>query len=85
MTDSQKEKSREWLLEELDKRVEAVVGGSHRHSYYKAAVLIIVMGEVLEEAGEENAVDRLIAKYTKLHSRKRAFRAEIQELRESVE
>ena len=40
-----------WLQDEIDKRTEAVVGGGFRHSYYKAAELIVVLGSILEERG----------------------------------
>ncbi|RQD67627.1 MAG: hypothetical protein D5S00_10070 [Tindallia sp. MSAO_Bac2] len=65
-----------WLKGETDKRVEAVVGGKHRQSYYKAAALITALGEALESNGMLNGRKTLIEHYIKLHSRKRAFKAE---------
>lgn len=69
-----------WLQDEIDKRAEAVVGGGFRHSYYKAAELIVVLGSILEERGTPDGKMNLIEHYKKLHSRKRAFRSEIDQL-----
>ena len=65
-----------WLEEEVDKRTEAVVGGGYRKSYYKAAVLITALGEILESNGKLNGRMVVIDHYKKLHPRKRAFKAE---------
>jgi hypothetical protein len=69
-----------WIEEEVDKRVEAVVGGGYRKSYYKGAELIVYLGQVLESLGEENAAKDLVKKYKKKYSRKSAFKAEIDKL-----
>lgn len=80
LSEVQKSECCKWMLQEIDKRTEAVVGGGYRHSYYKAAELIVVMGEILEENGEKDGMRKLIDKYKTIHSRKRAFRQEIEEL-----
>ncbi len=67
----------QWLSREIDERTEHVVGGGHRKSYYKAAELIVVLGAIKEERGEINGMQNLINYYKKQHSRKRAFREEI--------
>lgn len=82
LKDEQYQNYIEWLKEEVDKRTEAVVGGSHRKSYYKAAVLITALGETLESRGNFKARDSLIEHYKKMHFRKRAFKAEFNELNE---
>lgn len=66
-----------WLEEEVDMCTEALVGGGHRHSYYKAARLIAALGELKESKGEAGAKLRLMEHYRKLHSRKTAFKAEL--------
>ncbi len=69
-----------WIKKEVDKRTEAVVGGGYRKSYYKAAALITALGETLESNGKVNGKMVTIEHYKKLHSRKRAFKAEIEML-----
>lgn len=83
LSETQKNQCRDWMLNEIDKRTEAVVGGGYRYSYHKAAELIVVMGEILEENGSVNGMRMLIDKYKQIHSRKRAFRQEIEELSKS--
>ncbi|MCT4596527.1 MAG: hypothetical protein N4A50_01440 [Vallitalea sp.] len=68
-----------WIQDEVDKRVEAVVGGGYRKSYHKGAELIVYLGQVLESNGEKGSV-RLVDKYRKIHSRKRAFKSELNDL-----
>jgi len=82
LTSEQYEKYAEWLEKEVDKRTEAVVGGGHRKSYYKAAVLIAALGEALESNGKPHGRMALIEYYKKMYSRKRAFRAEFEMLNE---
>ena len=76
LTNEQYEKYIAWLKKEVDKRTEAVVGGGYRNSYYKAAVLITALGETMESNGELHGRMVMIEHYKKIHSRKRAFRAE---------
>lgn len=82
LTDEQYEKYAEWLKKEVEKRTEAVVGGGHRKSYYKAAILIAAFGEVLESNGKPHGRIAVIEHYKKMYSRKRAFRAEFEMLNE---
>lgn len=84
LSETQKESCLNWLRQEIDKRTEAVVGGGYRKNYHKAAELIVMLGEVLEENGEPGAMRRLVDHYKQVHSRKRAFRAEIDELSRRV-
>lgn len=71
-----------WTKEEVDKRTDAVVGEGHRKSYYKAAILIVTLGEALESNGMIDGRRALIEHYKKIHSRKRAFKAEFELLDE---
>lgn len=78
LTEEQYEKYISWLENEIDKRTEGVVGGGYRNSYYKAAILIASFGEALESNGLAYGRARTIEHYRKLHSRKRAFKAEFE-------
>lgn len=82
LTKEQYEKYIMWLEEEVDKRTEAVVGGGYRKSYYKAAALIAALGETLESNGKLNGRMVMIEHYKKMHTRKRAFKAEFEILNE---
>ncbi|WP_432409398.1 hypothetical protein [Wukongibacter sp. M2B1] len=79
LIDSKKEYI-EWIQDEVDKRVEGVVGGGYRKSYHKGAELIVYLGQVLESNGEKGATMRLVDKYKKIYSRKRAFKSELNDL-----
>lgn len=70
----------QWLREMVQKRTDAVVGGNYRKSYHKAAKLIVAFGEMLESNRDYGAKEREIANYKKQHSRKSAFRAELDDL-----
>ena len=61
----------------MEQRVEGIVGGSFRHSYHKAALLVATLGEVMESRGEENGKRRLIEFYKKKYYRRRAFKEEL--------
>ena len=78
LTEAQYKKYISWLEDEIDKRAEGVVGGGYRKSYYKATVLIASFGEALESNGIANGRSRTIEHYRKLHSRKRAFKTELE-------
>ena len=78
--EEEKEKYIQWLKKEIDRRTEHVVGGGYRKSYFKAAKLVVLLGEILEERGEADGMRKLIEYYKKKHTRKRAFKSEIEEL-----
>lgn len=80
ITSKQYEKYITWLHSEVDKRTDAVVGGGFRGSYYKAALLISALGETMESQGNVGAKINIIEHYKKIHSRKRAFKAEFEVL-----
>lgn len=82
LSEEQYEKYMSWIKEEVDKRIDAVVGEGHRKSYYKAAALITALGEALESNGMIDGRTSLIEHYKKRHSRKRAFKAEFELLDE---
>ena len=72
----QKEKYINWLIRIIDKRVEAIVGGSKRKSYYKAAILVVALGEVLETNNIQSK-EEFVNKYHKQYVRRSAFRKEL--------
>lgn len=66
-----------YLTETIDARVEAIVGGSHRGSYYKAARLGAALGEVEESMGKARGKAERVSKYLAEFPRYRAFKQEI--------
>lgn len=76
----QRQKCLELLRDKVARRTEAVVGGGYRSSYYKAAELIVVMGEIEEDMGERDGARKLAEFYRAKNSRKSAFRGELNEL-----
>lgn len=82
LTEEDYDKYISWLREEIVKRTEAVVGGGYINSYYKAAILVVALGEMLESNGMINGRRLTIEHYRKAHSRKSAFKAEIELLSE---
>lgn len=71
-----KDKYLTWLEEVIDKRVTAIVEGNHRKSYYKAAKLVVALGEVMEANGITTK-ESFIEKYRKKYSRRPAFKSEL--------
>lgn len=71
-----KNKYIDWLKDIIDKRVDAIVSNSHRKSYFKAAILVVALNEVLESNDIQNK-DDFINYYYKKYSRHSAFRREL--------
>lgn len=69
-----------WIFSEMEKRVEAVVGGGYRHSYYKAAELIVYYCQVKSQYDGTFDRDACIDYFIKLNPRKRAFKSELNAL-----
>lgn len=64
----------DWLMEIIDMRVDAIVGNNHRGSYFKAAKLVVALGEVLDSNGiqsKESFVDYYYRKYSRHSSFKK--------------
>lgn len=80
LTDKQYEVYINWLKIEVNNRVEAVVGGGLRKSYYKAAELVVALAELLKSNGITDDKQITIDYYQKSHSRKRAFKSELEML-----
>lgn len=67
----------EYLVKTIDARVEAIVSGGHRNSYYKAAELGTALGEVEESMGKSRGKVYRTQKYLAQFPRHRAFKSEI--------
>ena len=67
----------DWIREETDKRVNAVVGGGFRQSYHKAALLLINLGQMLESRGCKGSAKELAERYRNRYKRHRAFKEEL--------
>lgn len=75
--EEEKKRIFKYVTETIDQRVESIVGGSHRKSYWKAAKLGAALGEVEESQGKMNGKYLRIQGYLKQFPRHRAFKEEI--------
>ncbi len=66
-----------WCLDVARQRVSAIVGGQHRGSYDKAAMLTTACAEVLRLRGNQEAADLLVDEVGQRFPRHRAFQAEL--------
>lgn len=67
----------EWCLEVAQQRVNAIVGGQHRKSYDKAAVLTAACAEALRLRGDKEAANALVSQVRNSFPRHRAFQSEL--------
>ena len=67
------------LKDETDRYVDMTVGGGHRESYDRAALRVVMLGEVLEDNGMENGLSEIIEGYRKTYWRNHAFTSELSE------
>ncbi|WP_019006111.1 hypothetical protein [Cohnella laeviribosi] len=77
LTGEQEQFFLKWCMDEVGKRVDAIVGNQYRGSYHKAAGLLVAMAETLANRGEKQAGANLIEKYRSNYSRHSAFRNEV--------
>lgn len=68
----------DWLKDVIDKRVDEIVSNGHRKSYYKAAILVVALGEVLDSNNIQNKLD-FVNYYHQKYSRRSSFRKELNE------
>ena len=71
-----KEKYINWLTQIIDKRVDAIVSNGYRKSYFKAAILVVGLGEVVESNSMGNKED-FVNLYHKKYVRRSSFRKEL--------
>ncbi len=69
-----------WCEKQVEKRVYDITSKKNRGLYYKAAELLVQMGEVLESNGKANGKLLTVNHYKQINSRKSAFKAEIDKL-----
>jgi hypothetical protein len=72
------EQALSWCLEVAQRRVDAIVGGKHRRSYDKAALLTVACAEVLRLRGDKGAADTLVSEVRDRFPRHRAFQSELE-------
>lgn len=70
----------QWIEETTRKRVDAIVSNQHRDSYYKAAFLVCILDECLENLKIKNKGE-IIQFYERKYLRYTAFRKEINKLK----
>ena len=75
LPDAERKKYFEWCLKETDGRVEAIVGGQHRGSYYKASALVVSLAEAMRSAGDKAGAEKFIVSYKEKYPRHSSFRA----------
>ena len=71
-----KEKYINWLIDIIDKRVAAIVTNGHRKSYFKAAILVVALGETLESNNIGSKAE-FVNLYHKKYTRRSSFRKEL--------
>ena len=67
----------EWCLAIARKRVQAIVGGLHRKSYDKAAVLTAACSEMLRARGDRAGANNFVAEIKAEFPRHSAFQKEL--------
>ncbi len=75
---AQQEQLLAWCLDVAQQRVQAIVGGQHRRSYDKAAVLTAACAETLRLRGDGAAASALVSAVRERFPRHRAFQAEME-------
>jgi len=78
ITGQQFENWHDWCAKEVGKRVDAIVSGQHRKSYFKAAYLLVGFCEVRLHVGDPLPY-RMLQTYAAKYPRHSAFRGEIKE------
>jgi hypothetical protein len=72
-------------VEVAHRRVDGIVGGQHRKSYDKAAVVTTACAEVLRLRGDRAAADSLVSEVRNRFPRHRAFQAELKSTVQQME
>ena len=63
----------DWCAKETEGRVNAIVQGQHRGSYYKASALVVAMAEGIRSNGDSDGAIRFIKSYKEKYPRHTAF------------
>ena len=73
-----------WLQQLIQKRVDAIVSGQHRKSYFKVARLVIALGQDLEDNGVMLS-EKFINNYHIQYCKYRAFRTELNKYGKNID
>ena len=68
-----------WLKSLIEKRVDAIMEGNYRKSYYKAALVVVAYAEMISSQNIETK-EEYIRYFTNKYSRRSAFKGELSEL-----
>lgn len=68
-----------WLKSLIEKRVDAIMEGNYRKSYYKAALVVVAYGEMISSQNIETK-EEYIKYFTSKYSRRSAFKGELSDL-----
>jgi tetratricopeptide (TPR) repeat protein len=79
LSDSDYQTYCDWCLEEISGRVEAIVKGQYRKSYYKASALIVSMAETIKSRGDASGAAMFIKRYKEKYPRHTSFHASLRE------
>jgi hypothetical protein len=74
-----------WCVDVAQRRVDGIVGGQHRKSYHKAAVVTTACAEVLRLRGDRAAANSLVSEVRNRFPRHRAFQAELRSAIQQME
>lgn len=74
-----------WCVDIAQRRTDGIVGGQHRKSYDKAAVVTTACAEVLRLRGDRAAADSLVSEVRIRFPRHRAFQAELKSAVQQME
>lgn len=66
-----------WCIDEIGKRIDAIVSNQYRGSYFKAAGLLVAMAETLTNRGNRGGGTAFIERYKNKYSRHTAFKKEV--------
>lgn len=77
LTEEEEAKYLRWCTDEIGLRVDAIVSGKHRQSYFKAADMLAALAEVLAGRGTREDGARLIEEYYRKYNHHAAFRKEL--------
>ena len=73
-----------WLQRLTQARVDAIVSNQHRKSYFKAAQLVIALGQALEDNGVMSG-EEFINNYHMQYRKYRAFRTELNQYGKNID
>ena len=79
LSDEDYKKYFNWCLKEIEDRVEAILRGQHRGSYYKISSLIVAMAKAIKSQKDKTGAIQFIQEYKGKYPRHTAFRGCLRE------